>query len=117
MDVRPDAGCPSRTLDTRRPVTARQKASETLGWTAMALGVVVVLWSVDAFVVGPPSLNELDIIDLVLCGVIAGTLGVVGLRLRAGRSPWRPLVLGVIVSLGLCVLALLKAAQDFNGPH
>jgi len=91
--------------------------SETLGWFAMVLGVVIVLWSVDAFVVGPPHLNELDIIDLLLGLVIAGTLGAVGVRLRARKSPWIPLALGFIVSVGLCVLALLKSVQDFNGPH
>ena len=40
----------------------------------MVLGVVIVLWSVDAFVVVPPSLNDLDIIDLLIGVVIAGTL-------------------------------------------
>jgi hypothetical protein len=83
----------------------------------MLLGVVIVLWSVDAFVVGPPSLNELDIIDLLICVVIAGTLVAVGLRLRAGKSASKLVLLGFIVSVSLFVLALLKSAQDFNGPH
>lgn len=98
-------------------MTTRLTASGTLGWFAVVLGLVIVLWSVNAFVVGPPSLNELDIIDLLLCLVIAGTLAAVGLRLGARRSPWRSLLFGFIVSGSLCVLALLKAAQDFNGPH
>jgi hypothetical protein len=63
-------------------VRTRRRASETLGWFPMALGVVIVLWSVDAFVVGPPNMNELDIIDLLLCVVVAGTLGAIGLRVR-----------------------------------
>ena len=91
--------------------------SGAFGWLAMVLGVVIVLWSVDAFVVGPPSLNELDIIDLLIGVVIAGTLVAVGLRLGAGKSAWKPLLLGLIVSVSLCVLALLKSVQDFNGPH
>ena len=98
-------------------MATRQNVSETLGWLAMALGVVVVVWAVDAFVIGPPRLNELDIIDLLLCVTIAITLGVVGLRVRARRSPWMPLLLGVAVSLCFCAVALLKAVQDFNGPH
>jgi hypothetical protein len=83
----------------------------------MLLGVVIVLWSVDAFVVGPPRLNELDIIDLLICVVIAGALVAGGLRLRAGKSAWKPVLLGFILSVSLCVLALLKSVQDFNGPH
>jgi hypothetical protein len=90
--------------------------ADALAWLALVLGVAIGLWSIDAFVVHA-KLNELDVIDLLLGMVVAGTVVAVGLRLSTKKSPWGPVLLGGIASLALCVLALLKAAQDFNGPH
>jgi hypothetical protein len=87
----------------------------SFGWVAVALGALAVWWSLDAFFIGAPHLNQLDMIDLAMGLVAAATLGVMGLRLLVGKSPWKALIVGAILSIGLFALALFTALQGLQG--
>jgi hypothetical protein len=72
-----------------------QKVTEPLVWFATALGIVVALGSLDAFVVDPTKL-ELEIIDLLMGPVIAGTLGAIGRVCGRGGAPRAPVHVAAI---------------------
>jgi hypothetical protein len=55
---------------------AKQQAADSLSWAAMVLGVLLGVWSIYNAATRPKP-NELDVIDLLLGLVIAGTLVVV----------------------------------------
>ena len=89
------------------------KAADVFGWTTNLVGLALGVWSVYNFTTRVKP-NELDVLNLLMCLVIAITLMAFGICLLLRRSPWKPLLLGIPVTTVLFVLALLRAAKDFN---
>ncbi len=83
----------------------RTRAADLFSWVAMIGGGLLAGWSVSNFA-GRPGPNALDYVDLLLGAVVAVTLLACGVRLRQGRSPWRLLLVGLVVSAALVVLAV-----------